>query len=85
MELLHKLLIRMIRVVLSLVGGLFANHDWPMFNFIDLKLELLEILAILAISVTPAVVHYATGGLRWEGTFFGCFTHAVAYCNCIRL
>lgn len=62
---LHKLLIRMSPELYSLwlVACLLITTG-PMFSFIELKLQLFEILAILAISVTPAIVHYATGGLR---------------------
>lgn len=62
---LHKLFMRMIPELyfLWLLASLLIAVG-PMFSWIELNLTELEILSILAISIAPSVVHYATGGLR---------------------
>ena len=68
---LHKLLLRMIPELYSLwLAACLLIAIGPFFNFIDLKLNMIEILVVLTISITPPVVHYATGGLRVGKAFF---------------
>ena len=62
---LHKLFIRMIPELYSLwLAACLLITIGPIFNFVELKLEMFEIVAVLTLSIVPPVVHYATGGLR---------------------
>lgn len=62
---LHKLLMRMIPelYVLWCIACLLMMLG-PALDILELELNGFEIIAVLMISIVPAIVHYTTGGLR---------------------
>ena len=69
MELVHKLLIRMIPGCMSLVGGLFANHDWPNVQFYRPKTRGLKYLPFWQLVSTSCCSLCDWWVTCWEGIF----------------